>query len=684
MSYSAHRPGRLDSQGQISFGVDGQSGDRPAADEPLEFVREYVPTGSEAVTAPFDPFDDAAPGAAEETSAVTSAVTSADAPSADAAHDAPTVAVSTVAPSMPAPSSLRGTAAEPTASSRPAAPAPSGSGSDFPSDSPSIPVPERAPKAPRPRRERARRVPGSAQRRMAILGGADGAILDRVPAETPRFVQMFFVLAGTALVSALSMFFALTTGVQVLVWLAIPLAIVWAAIIFNLDRFLTSTMTSTRSVWRLIGLAIPRVIMAALIGFVVAEPVVLQVFHNDIAREVAATNITQAQSDQDALEKGPEKKALDAASSRLKDLENQAATGVVAGTSTDSATQAAAQSTVDKVTAQMAEQQKVIDQARLLYQCELTGEGVGTVPGCTGVQGQGASSDASRAQLDQAQQTYDALAGQLRTANEELASAETAAKQNTSSSESQNRTEAEDQLPAARQVYDQALAAYDARASSVADGNAGAIGLLSQISGLNRLAEKEPTIFWAHWLIAALFFMIELLPVLVKVLTSFGDPSLYEKAVAIRKQVDLDRVSAQGFRDRAEIIAQGAADRAFADAAEAEAARRGALEGAAMAAGGAVTVPADQVPTQVLASDAPALETSAGGSPVVGSGTFTDSGEAPTVVLPTAGGPSGAARPGEWGVPSVPRARDVLAGPVPESGPEPGEPVPGEPVPAGR
>ena len=48
--------------------------------------------------------------------------------------------------------------------------------------------------------------------------------------------------------------------------IAVPLAIVWALIIFNLDRFLTSTMTSTRNPWRLLGLAFPRVVMAALIG----------------------------------------------------------------------------------------------------------------------------------------------------------------------------------------------------------------------------------------------------------------------------------------------------------------------------------------------------------------------------------------------------------------------------------
>ncbi|WP_341955606.1 DUF4407 domain-containing protein [Microbacterium sp. LWH13-1.2] len=481
MPYSAHRPGRFDSQGRIILDSD------PNADtDDLDFLRAYEPTGAD-LQAP-EPVDS----------------TPLD---AEGGQDA-------------------------------AAPV----------------TPVREPKPRRQPRERTPRVPGSRLRKLAILGGAEGEILDRVPGETPRFVQMFFVLAGTALVSAISMLFALTTGVQAAIWLAVPLAIVWALIIFNLDRFLTSTMSSTRNVWRLIGLAIPRVIMAAIIGFVVAEPLVLQIFHNDIAREVASTNITQAQADQDALETGPEKKALDAASDRVAELENQAATGIVAGTDSSSASESAAQATVDDLTAKMTAQQGVIDQARVLYQCELTGEGAGTVPGCTGVNGEGASSDAAQAQLAEAQQTYDALAAQLRTANEELAAAGTAAKENTSTSETQNREEAQSQLPAARDSYDTALAAYNARAESVASGNAGAIGLLSQISGLNRLSEKEPTILWAHILIAALFFMIELLPVLVKVLTSYGDPSLYEKAAAIRKQVALDKVTAEGFRDRAAIV----------------------------------------------------------------------------------------------------------------------------------
>ncbi|GLJ60996.1 MULTISPECIES: DUF4407 domain-containing protein [Microbacterium] len=478
MSYSAHRPGRYDSQGRIILPDDDPNGAVPD-EEALYLEREFFPETAAAPTEPIEVDERPAEASAE---------------------------------------------------------------------------PEPTPRAPRRRAARPPRTPGSRLRMLAILGGADGHVLDTVPTETPRFVQMFFVLLGTALVSALSMLFALTTGVQVSVWLAVPLAIVWAGIIFNLDRFLTSTMTATRSIARLVGLALPRVIMALLIGVVVAEPVVLQAFRNDIAQEVASTNIVQSQEDQAALDSGPEKQALDAATARLGELQNQAATGIVAGTDSASATQAAAQATVDDLTEKLAAQQTVIDEARALYQCELDGTGAGEVAGCTGVQGEGASSDAAQDQLAAAQATYDDLAAQLREANEALAAAETAAGENAAASEAANRQAAEDQLPAAQQEYDAALAAYNARAASVAETNAGAIGLLSQISGLNRLAEKEPAIWWAHLLIAALFLMIELLPVLVKVLTSFGDPSLYEKAAAVRKQVAEERVNADGFRDRADII----------------------------------------------------------------------------------------------------------------------------------
>ncbi|MFK4836587.1 DUF4407 domain-containing protein [Microbacterium sp. ZW T2_14] len=546
MSFSAHRPGRFGSDGRIEFETDDEA---RAEDLYLDDVRAQQAAGE-----PRDDRDDA--DGPDDPYPVTRDLLE------DALAMNPTQPVAVVRDESAVDDRAAVTEPEVTGATAPIGEWGAAAEPDVTADAPvaeeSEPEPGSTEAAPAGRAKRAtrRRERGGGWRRVAILGGADGSVLDEVPTETPRFVQMFFVLAGTALVSAISMMFALMTGVRVATWVAVPLAIVWALIIFNLDRFLTSTMRSTRNVWRLIGLAIPRVIMAAIIGIVVAEPLVLQVFHNDIAREVTATNLVQAQSDQDAVTSGPEKQALDAASERVSALESQAASGVVAGADTTSGATASAQATVDDLTAKLAAQQAVIDQARAIYQCELTGQGAGEVAGCSGVAGEGASSGAAQDQLAAAQSAYDDLAAQLTTAQSDLAAAQAAGTADAGASEAQNKKQAKDELPSAREQYDAALAAYNARAAEVAGGNAGATGLLSQISGLERLSQREPTLLWAHGLIAALFFMIELLPVLVKVLTSYGDPTLYEKADALRRQVALDRVTARSWRERAD-IAQG-------------------------------------------------------------------------------------------------------------------------------
>jgi len=534
-SYSAHRPGRFGSDGRIEFETDGEQ----TEDLYLDDVRAQQAAG--------EPGADQRPGddGPEDPFPVTKDLLE------DALAMNPTQPIAVAEPVVAEQTTTIGEwgAVDEPREDEPVAE--EASRDEEPEAAASVP-PVRAKRAKRPRRERT-----SGWRKLAILGGADGSVLDEVPTETPRFVQMFFVIAGTALISAISMYFALTTGVRIVAWGALPLAIVWALIIFNLDRFLTSTMRSSQSIGRLIALAIPRVIMAAVIGIVVAEPLVLQIFHNDIAREVNATNITQAQSDQDAVTAGPEKQALDAASERVAALESQAASGVVAGADTTSASTASAQQTVDDLTAKLAAQQQVIDQARAIYQCELTGQGAGEVQGCSGVAGEGASSDAAEAQLAAAQAAYDDLNSQLTAAQADLAAAQAAGTADAGASEATNKQQAKDELPGAREQYQAALAAYDARAAEIASGNSGAVGLLSQIGGLERLSAREPILAWAHWLIAGLFFMIELLPVLVKVLTSWGEPSLYEKADALRRQVALDRVTARSWRERAD-IAQGA------------------------------------------------------------------------------------------------------------------------------
>ena len=239
MSFSAHRPGRFGSDGRIEFETDGER----TEDLYLDDVRAQQAAGE-----PSDERVDA--DGPEDPYPVTRDLLE------DALAMNPTQPVQVVAapeaPVVAEEAEVAGTAriGEWGAVEEAAATAP------LEADEPA--AEEAAPTRPaRAKRAKRRRERGSGWRRLAVLGGADASVLDQVPTETPRFVQMFFVIAGTALISAISMYFALTTGVRIVAWGALPLAIVWALIIFNLDRFLTSTMRSTHSVGRLIGLASP-------------------------------------------------------------------------------------------------------------------------------------------------------------------------------------------------------------------------------------------------------------------------------------------------------------------------------------------------------------------------------------------------------------------------------------------
>ncbi|GAB2941140.1 DUF4407 domain-containing protein [Nonomuraea fastidiosa] len=121
-------------------------------------------------------------------------------------------------------------------------------------------------------------------RRLRVLAGVDEALLARVPLERTRYTGVGGVILGTAVMAGLSMWFALS---QVLggshLLLAVPV-LIWALIVLNLDRWLVSTVTG---MWqrRLLTL-IPRLLVAVVLGVVIAEPLVLRVFETAVVQHV--------------------------------------------------------------------------------------------------------------------------------------------------------------------------------------------------------------------------------------------------------------------------------------------------------------------------------------------------------------------------------------------------------------
>lgn len=131
--------------------------------------------------------------------------------------------------------------------------------------------------------------PSSATKFFWWCAGADEKILQFSSyADHVKYVGIGGVVLATGFMAALSMGFAIHTIFESW-WATIPIAIVWALIVFNLDRFIVSSTgkgdgESSISLKEL-GNAAPRLFMAILLGLTISAPLETQIFSKEIERE---------------------------------------------------------------------------------------------------------------------------------------------------------------------------------------------------------------------------------------------------------------------------------------------------------------------------------------------------------------------------------------------------------------
>ncbi|WP_440710642.1 DUF4407 domain-containing protein [Herbiconiux sp. YIM B11900] len=349
---------------------------------------------------------------------------------------------------------------------------------------------------------------------MAWLGGARLDVLQDAPGDRARFVAMGGVILSTAFLSAVSASFALVMAVGAPLVVAVIVGVFWGVIILNLDRLLIIGMAKQKGVWRNIGLAIPRVALALIIGTVISTPLTLQIFSAEINSEI---QVMQAE-DKAAFE---ERMAADPRFAAIPDLEKSIAANqaiVDQGLQTDLSSDPNYAAAV----AATAAAQTAFDAAQAAYLAEIDGTGG------TGIRGDGAVTQSKLVAVQAAQARLDS-------AKEAEAAALTAAQSNLETS-AQSRLDAateqlaadKDTLAKAQDARDTEQAAYD----SAVDNSA---GLLSRLEALFRLGEANALLNVAHIMIALLFICIELLPVIVKVLSNLGVPTAYDRMVDVRE-----------------------------------------------------------------------------------------------------------------------------------------------------
>lgn len=119
-----------------------------------------------------------------------------------------------------------------------------------------------------------------------FCAGANQSLLKRCPTEASKFTGMGAAVFFTGLLAALSGGYAFYTVFDN-VWWAMGFGLLWGTVIFNLDRFIVSTMRKKKNDWlKEFVIASPRIVLAIVLAIVISKPLELKIFSKEIDRKL--------------------------------------------------------------------------------------------------------------------------------------------------------------------------------------------------------------------------------------------------------------------------------------------------------------------------------------------------------------------------------------------------------------
>ena len=131
-----------------------------------------------------------------------------------------------------------------------------------------------------------------------LLGcsGVSIEIIEKCPRfEITKYSSIGLTICFTAILAFISSFFAFSLIFEN-TYLIISASILWAAIIFNLDRYIISSMRISRSKVSESVKAIPRLIIAILIAIIISKPLEIQIFKKEIEAYLTQQKLEQVKN----------------------------------------------------------------------------------------------------------------------------------------------------------------------------------------------------------------------------------------------------------------------------------------------------------------------------------------------------------------------------------------------------
>lgn len=123
------------------------------------------------------------------------------------------------------------------------------------------------------------------QKFLMVCSGGNIHILRKTPSEWNKFAGIGGIVLFTAVFATLSAGYAMYTVFDD-IWTAIGFGVLWGLMIFNLDRYIVSSIKKTGTWWNQVLMAIPRLILATFLGIIISKPLELKIFEKEVNKQL--------------------------------------------------------------------------------------------------------------------------------------------------------------------------------------------------------------------------------------------------------------------------------------------------------------------------------------------------------------------------------------------------------------
>ncbi len=154
-----------------------------------------------------------------------------------------------------------------------------------------------------------------------FCAGIDQSILKRTPTDQNKYAGIGATVFFTGIFASIAGGFALFSVFKS-VTIAIFFGLLWGLMIFNLDRYIVMSIKKKDKPLKEFGMALPRLVLAVLIAFVIAKPLELKLFQSEIGSELVLMEQERYKEQEDLLRTRflPE---MDRVTNEITELESQ-------------------------------------------------------------------------------------------------------------------------------------------------------------------------------------------------------------------------------------------------------------------------------------------------------------------------------------------------------------------------